>query len=102
MEGAEEAFERLSKHFDAYILSTAPWHNPSAWTDKRLWVEQHLIKSAFKRLILSHNKHLLRGDYIIDDRTAHGAGDFEGEHIHFGSEEFPDWPETVAYLLDKG
>ncbi len=34
MPGAIEAFERLSKIFDTYILSTAPWNNPSAWSDK--------------------------------------------------------------------
>ena len=28
--GAIEAYEELSKHYDVYILSTAPWQNPSA------------------------------------------------------------------------
>ena len=35
----------------------------------------------------------------IDDRTANGAGQFKGEHIHFGSEKFPDWNSVLAYLL---
>ena len=30
MPGAVEAFEALSEAFDVYILSTAPWENPSA------------------------------------------------------------------------
>ena len=34
VEGAIEAFEKLSVLYDTYILSTAPWENPSAWTDK--------------------------------------------------------------------
>jgi hypothetical protein len=33
MSGALEAVKLLSPYFD-YILSTAPWENPSAWTDK--------------------------------------------------------------------
>ncbi len=39
VEGAIEAFEKLSALYDTYILSTAPWENPSAWTDKLLWVK---------------------------------------------------------------
>ncbi|WP_445666400.1 5' nucleotidase, NT5C type [Fodinibius sp. AD559] len=99
VEGAIEAFHKLSKQYDVYILSTAPWQNPSAWIDKLLWVKKHLPQVAHKRLILSHNKHLNRGDYLIDDRTANGAGYFQGEHIHFGEEPFPDWDAVLDYLL---
>ena len=30
MEGAIEAFNKLSSKYDTYILSTSPWNNPSA------------------------------------------------------------------------
>lgn len=96
--GAVEAFHELSAIFDTYLLSTAPWENPSAWSDKLLWVKQYLGGPAYKRLILSHHKHLNRGDFIIDDRTKNGVDRFEGEHIHFGTEQFPDWPSVVSYL----
>ena len=99
MEGAIFAFQELSQHYDCYILSTAPWGNPEAWMHKRLWVEKYLGKSAHKRLILSHNKHLNRGHFLIDDRLANGAGQFEGEHIHFGSKDFPNWASVLEYLL---
>ena len=72
--GAVEAFERLSNVYDSYILSTAPWENSSAWSDKSTWVKKYLGQSAHKRLILSHHKNLNRGDYLIDDRTANCAG----------------------------
>ena len=36
LDGALEAFRELSELFDTYILSTAPWENPSAWSDKLL------------------------------------------------------------------
>jgi 5'(3')-deoxyribonucleotidase len=97
--GAIEAFQLLSKKFDSYILSTAPWENSSAWSDKNEWVKKYLGDAAYKRLILSHNKQLNIGDYLIDDRTANGAGQFTGEHIHFGSEQFPDWHSVLKYLL---
>lgn len=99
LEGALEAHDILSRKFDTYLLSTAPWANSSAWADKNEWVKKYFGKSAYKRLILSHNKHLNLGDYLIDDRTANGAGQFRGEHIHFGSDRFPDWNSVLAYLL---
>jgi 5'(3')-deoxyribonucleotidase len=103
MPGAIEAFHELSGLFDTYILSTAPWGNPSAWQHKVEWVQMHLgmdeESPAYKRLILSHHKNLNRGDFLVDDRPYHrGADEFVGEVIHFGSEEFPDWPTVVAHL----
>ena len=99
IEGALEAFEKLSERYEVYILSTAPWGNPSAWIDKLRWVKRHLPEVGYKRLILSHNKHLNRGDYLIDDRKANGAGEFAGEHIHFGQEPYTDWEAVLKYLL---
>ena len=99
MPGAIEAFAKLAQKYDVYILSTAPWNNPSAWTDKVLWVQKYLGEVAYKRLILSHHKNLCKGDYIIDDRTLHGVDIFDGEHIHFGTERFPDWDSVLEYLL---
>lgn len=92
------SFRKLCDHFDVYILSTAPWSNIHAPSEKRVWVDKYLGEKAFKRLILSHNKSLVKGDYLIDDRIANGVDGFEGEHIHFGSERFPDWTSVLTYL----
>ncbi len=97
--GAIDAYHKLAEKYDTYILSTASWENPSASSDKNIWVKKHLGDVARKRLILSHNKNLNRGHYLIDDRTANGAGQFEGEHIHFQTEKFPDWETVLKYLL---
>ena len=99
--GAVEAFNTLAERFDTYLLSTAPWENPSAWTDKVLWVKRYLGKPAHKRLIITHHKDLNRGDFLVDDRTRHGADRFQGEHIHFGSPRFPDWSVVLPYLLER-
>ncbi len=106
MAGALVGFTELSKIFDIYILSTAPWNNPSAWQHKVEWVHLHLGRDkgtpAYKRLILSHHKNLNKGDFLVDDRPAkRGAADFEGEVIAFGSDDFPDWPTVTAYLRGK-
>lgn len=99
MSGAIEAYEILAEKFDTYILSTSPWGNDTAASDKVCWVKKYLGEVAYKRLILSHHKHLNKGDYIIDDRTKNGVEHFEGEHIHFGTERFPDWDSVMSYLM---
>ena len=101
IDGAIEAVHRLSKHYDCYILSTAPWRNPSAWSDKVAWVTKYLDDIFHKRIVITHCKHLCKGDYLIDDRSKHGVTEFEGEWIHFGSERFPDWDAVLEYLLPK-
>lgn len=90
MPGAIEAVNTLKEMFDVYILSTAPWKNPSAWSDKVLWVQKYFGEIFHKRLILTHNKHLCiqPGAYLIDDRPRHGASKF-GE-IGFS------WEATVS------
>ena len=50
-------------------------------------------------MIITHCKHLCKGNYLIDDRDKHGASEFEGEWIHFGSERFPNWETVLEYLL---
>jgi len=101
MKGAIEAFNKLSIIYDVYILSTAPWENVSAWSDKLEWTKKYLGKNAYKRLILTHNKNLNRGDYLIDDRTKNGADKFQGEHIHFGTKKFFTWNNIVDHLLKQ-
>ena len=49
-------------------------------------------------LILSNDKSLFRGKALIDDRTKYGVTEFEGEHIHFKTERFPNWESVLEYL----
>ena len=100
MKNAIEAFTKLceSDKYDVYILSTAPWNIPNSWTQKRLWVSKYLGDKAHKRLILCNHKNLLRGDYLIDDRTVNGASEFDGELIQFGVGKHPNWQEILKIL----
>lgn len=120
LEGAIEAVKKLSETNEVYILSTAPWDNPSAWSDKLEWVRHYFgdkqfnddgsVNWLYKRLILSHNKHLNVGAYLIDDRTANGAGNFSGIHVHFGPANssaardghHPDWAAVLEFFAGKG
>ena len=100
-EGAVEAFFELSRRFDVYILSTAPWDNSQAWHDKVEWIKRHLGTLAYKRLILSHHKDLCQGDFLIDDSPRNGAEDFRGEWIQFGKKGFENWDKVLDYLDGK-
>ena len=94
-----ELFNKMvdDERYDVYILSTSPWDNPTAASEKVAWVKKYLPK-AYKNVILSHNKHLNIGDYLIDDRTANGAGEFGGELIQYGTEKFPTAQSIKTYL----
>ena len=99
MKDAIEIFNKLFEKYDVYILSTAPWENPSSLSDKLIWVKKYFGEKIKKRLIFSHRKDLNIGDIIIDDRFKNGVSEFKGEHIHFGSKKFPDWKSIENYLL---
>jgi len=97
-DGAIEAVNKIRKKYEVYFLSFAPWENPSAWSDKVIWVQKNFGDWVKKRLILSNRKDLNIGDYLIDDREKNGAKDFQGEFIHFKTEKFPDWNSVLSYL----
>ena len=42
LKDAIESYEKIAGIYDTYILSTSPWLNPSAWSDKLKWVQKHL------------------------------------------------------------
>jgi len=100
MPGAIEAFKKLSEKYEVYIASTAAWDNPSCWIDKRLWVQHYLKEFGYKKIILTHNKGLLKGDILIDDNLWNGAENFGGEFIHFGTDpKFMNWDDVLKILI---
>lgn len=101
IKGAVDALRDLINcgKYEIFILSTSPWSNSSALTEKLEWVKGYLPEYFYKRVIFSHHKNLNIGDYLIDDSTRNGAAEFTGEHIHFGSERFPDWKAVLEYLI---
>ena len=96
---AVDSFLQLTDSFDVHILSAPSVYNPLCYTEKRLWVENHLGFEFTHKLILATNKGLLKGDYLIDDYIAgRGQVNFEGDLIHFGSDEYPDWRSIMKHF----
>jgi len=96
IKGGIEAFNALNDKYNVYILSTAPWNNSTALQDKLDWIKKYIGNLAKKKVIFSHHKELVLGDYLIDDRPCPG---FRGKQFLFGSREYPDWESVLKELL---
>ena len=64
VEGAVEAVDVLRDLYDVFILTAPSTRNPHAYSEKRLWVEEHFGYAFTKKLIISPDKGLLKGDYF--------------------------------------
>ena len=94
--GAIEAYKKLEEYFEVYILTAPSYKNPLCYTEKRVWVEQHLGLDTTKNLIICKRKGLLKGDYLIDD---YEYPEFEGQQIRIGQAPFKNWQNVLDYLL---
>lgn len=94
--GSIEAVLKLSSLCDVWILTAPSTPNPMSYAEKNYWVKKYLGEEYVSKLIMSPNKSLLKGDYLIDDNEwTNWQGDFEGELILIGSEEFPNLMSTI-------
>lgn len=96
-----ETVNKLRTHpsFDVYILTAPSVRNPLSYTEKRLWIEKYFDLEMVRKMIISPNKGLNKGDYLIDDYDqGKGQENFEGKLIHFGSEEFNNWDSVWNYF----
>ncbi len=103
IDGAIEAVNKLneSNKFELFIATAAPWGNVESGAHKRMWIETYFGELFKKKMFITHRKDMLMGNYLIDDRITNGAGEFVGEHLHFGAEKFPNWNSVVEYLLNE-
>jgi len=102
IEGGLKVVYELLYHDDwePYILTAPSIHNPLCYTEKRNWIEKYLGTTFLDRLIISPDKSLLKGDFLIDDHiSGKGQEGFEGLVIHFGSHDCRDW-SAVELLLN--
>jgi len=97
MPGAKEAVKKLlDMGHDLFIATTPPWSHPSAWGQKRNWVEKH-FPALKRKMVLTHRKDLLIGDILIDDTKWRGQPDFKGQWFHFGKNGM-DWKYVIETI----
>lgn len=92
--GAIEAVRFLvSKGHDVWLATKPPTGIPFAYADKVAWVLNHMPEMK-RKVLLVHDKSLLRGDVLIDDRPHKAnAQKFEGQLIHF--RDGMRWPQIL-------
>lgn len=110
IEGAKEALrEMLKAGYDVRIV-TSPWNsNPTCASDKMAWVMEHLGKEWGQRLIITNDKTLVFGDWLIDDKPKiKGSRTPSWEHIWFSQpinagltgqrriDAWAKWKEVIA------
>lgn len=99
LDGAIESVNSLRQQHNLFILTAPSTRNPHCYTEKRIWIEEHFGYEFTKRLIISPDKGLLLGDYLIDDHVSgKGQERFGGEVIHFGSNRFPTWDVVLTFF----
>jgi 5'(3')-deoxyribonucleotidase len=95
-DGSIEGFRKLEEKYDVWILTKPSTRNLNCYTEKAKWIYDYFGQDIVDKLILCPDKALLKGDYLIDDKI---WSDFEGEQIHFLSDEYPNWEAVVNYLM---
>ena len=98
---AIDSINHLQKYFDVWILTRPSVHNLSCYTEKAQWIRKYLGFEMQSKTIMCVDKSLLKGHFLVDDQIEHGQAEFEGKHIHFGSDEFNNWDKVVTYLMSN-
>ena len=103
---SRDVLEELSSKHAVYIASAA-MQFPNSLKEKHEWLDEHFPFIHWRNRILCGDKHILRGDILIDDRS-HNLQHFEGRSILFtsphnihteGFERVRDWLEVGEKLL---
>jgi 5'(3')-deoxyribonucleotidase len=79
------AFELAKMGFDLHVLSQPLADGPESYSDKAKWIQLY-FPHLYKKITLTQDKGLVRGDYLIDDNYKKWQNPFEangGKFIHF-------------------
>jgi len=78
--------EIVAAGHEVFICSTPDSTNQHCASDKIAWIRQHLGDDWVKRIILTHDKTLVHGDILIDDKpNVTGAHTPSWEHVLFAA-----------------
>lgn len=97
MPNAIEGFKYLWENFDTYVLTRPSVWNVHCYTEKAIWVREHLGFEVLHKMVLNPQKQRNKGNYLIDDSTDAGQLDFEGTLLRFGPEHY-DWNSIIKFF----
>jgi 5'-nucleotidase len=113
--GAIEAFHQMAACGIELFICSTPTRANTSWSEKADWVEMNLGKEWVKKLILTRDKTVVAGDYLIDDKPIiEGICEPEWEHIIFNASynqkdvygnkfriDWATWPSLLLYHAAK-
>lgn len=88
--GAPFFVEELENMGHTVYIATAPFPSDVCMWGKKMWVENHLPFLPPSRLCILHDKHLLDGDMLIDDKPENLTA-FSGMRVLFNQ----PWNKTL-------
>lgn len=65
--GAQSFIEHLGFGHEV-VFVTAPWRGLDHWVEARYALLDHYLGRRKFSIVLTHDKHLIRGDWLIDDK----------------------------------
>ncbi len=106
IEDSREIVKELAGKYQVFIASAA-MQFPNSLIEKSDWLDEHFPFIPWKNRILCGDKHILRGDILIDDRS-YNLDCFAGRSILFtsphnihaaGYERADTWQDIANKLL---
>ena len=106
IEDSREVLRALTGRYDVYIASAA-MQFPKSLKEKSDWLDEYFPFIEWRNRILCGDKHILKGDILIDDRS-YNLQKFKGRSILFtsphnvhsnGFERVNNWKEVAEMLL---
>ncbi len=103
---SQRVLKKLSEKYEVYIASAA-MEFPGSLREKSEWLDEHFPFIHWKKRILCGDKHILKGDILIDDRSYNLSG-FHGRPLLFtsphninsnGFERVDSWEQVAEKLL---
>ena len=68
IDGAQKAIAALRRKYNVCILSSPMSRHPFCEQEKRAWLAKHFDQELADTAIITKDKHLFDGRYLIDDR----------------------------------
>ncbi|MGB5554700.1 MAG: 5'(3')-deoxyribonucleotidase [Flavobacteriaceae bacterium] len=106
IENSIEVLRELNQKYELYIASAA-MQFPNSLEEKSEWLDEHLPFIPWQKRILCGDKHILKGDILIDDRS-YNLETFNGRPLLYtsphnlhteGLERVNNWLEVAEKLL---
>jgi 5'(3')-deoxyribonucleotidase len=105
--GAIESVRQLEEMgYDVWILTRPSYKNPLCYTEKRMWIENHLGLEFCNKLILHPDKgrayqegDILIDDYPWDNPLSDKLTPWRGEFLQFGKDAFSNWESIIHYFI---